>query len=143
MKIGIVGFSNSGFDQKAARKWLEQALSNWVNDEKISDYEIVSGLTNVGVPKIAYEIAVEQGIKTVGISAQKALEVKCGVFPCDKQIIIGKEFGDESDVFIDYIDVLVRVGGGTQSRKEVQMFKDKVALEKGDISKCLIEHEVE
>ena len=41
-----------------------------------------------------------------------------------KVILIGKKIGDESEDFIKYIDALIRVGGGKQSRVETAMFKE-------------------
>lgn len=37
--------------------------------------------------------------------------------------IYGKEWGDESELFLKNVDILVRVGGGKQSLKEVENFK--------------------
>ncbi|WP_027709113.1 hypothetical protein [Zooshikella ganghwensis] len=143
MKIGVVGFSKRQFDQKTARALLKNEISGIMSKTDSSNIEVVSGLTNTGVPKIAYEIAVELGLTTVGISAKRALSVRSGIFPCDKQIIVGTNFGDESDTFIEYIDYLIRIGGGPQSRKEVTMFKDNKQLSYSELSNRLIEHEVE
>lgn len=85
---------------------------------------IVSGLTLTGVPKLAYEYANLKSYQTVGISANRSLNTK--IFPCDKIYIFGNNYGDESEYFIEYIDVLIRVGGGKQSLREVEMFKKKV-----------------
>jgi hypothetical protein len=145
LKIGVVGFSSRKFDQKEARKLLHENISSFMEGSQVSKdkIEIVSGLTNMGVPKIAYEIAVELGLRTIGISAKKALTVGCGVFPVDEQIIVGDKFGDESEAFIEYIDCLIRIGGGEQSRKEVQMFKEKCSKNSQETEGLLIEKEVE
>lgn len=143
MKIGVVGFSHENINHDLARTLLRQSFHQLMqrhpHDKPI---EIVSGLTNIGIPKIAYEIADELGFITVGISAERALHVKCGIYYVDKQMIEGKEFGDESRVFIDYIDYLIRVGGGKQSHREVEMFVEKCALSGIDINDTLIEQEL-
>lgn len=143
MRIGVVGFSRRHFDHHLARKLLAQSISKLVQDFDNKEVEIVSGLTNAGIPKLAYEIAAKRGYTTVGISARRALQVRSGIFPCDQQIIVGENFGDESGKFIDYIDYLIRVGGGPQSRKEVELFKAKKRLSGEDVSKYLIEEEIE
>ncbi|ABC30823.1 hypothetical protein HCH_04113 [Hahella chejuensis KCTC 2396] len=143
MKIGVVGFSKRWFDQEAASSILERAIKSWVKETNKDQVEIVSGLTNAGVPKLAYELAVRMGITTVGISARRALKVRSGIFPCDKQILVGLDFGDESEAFIDYIDCLIRVGGGPQSRKEVELFKERKGLSAEELSSYLYEEEVE
>ncbi|WLQ16992.1 hypothetical protein O5O45_13820 [Hahella aquimaris] len=143
MKIGVVGFSKRWFDQQAASEILERSIKTWVDGKDKSEVEIVSGLTNAGVPKLAYELAVRMGLTTVGISARRALKVRSGIFPCDKQILVGQDFGDESEAFIDYIDCLIRVGGGPQSRKEVEFFKERKGFTEEEAGSYLYEEEVE
>jgi predicted Rossmann-fold nucleotide-binding protein len=120
IKIGIVGFSNeTKFKKTDGIQAVKAAFDNiqaLFNDKEI---HIVSGLTNVGIPRLAYEQAVERKWKTVGIAPKEAEEYE--LFPVDEKIIVGKSFGDESEVFIDYIDVLVKLGGGYQSEKETEM----------------------
>lgn len=144
VRIGVVGFSRSQFDKEAARRYLAQALSDVLKQAGVSpeEAELVSGLTNAGVPKLAYGLAASLGLRTVGISARRALRVRSGVFPVDHRIIVGQNFGDESEVFIEYIDFLIRVGGGPQSRHEVELFKAKLGHDEALLSERLIEYEV-
>ena len=128
-RIGVVGFSSPHFDQDQARvelrRLLRALLERWPGP--LADVEVVSGLTNQGVPKIAYELARELGLRTVGISARQALRVRAGVFPVDRRWLVGDRFGDESQDFIAYVDALIRVGGGEQSRAEVELFRRRFA----------------
>ena len=150
-KIGVVGFSRNKFDKEDARlkfrACLDRAIESLIQrsglarEEILDRIEIVSGYTNMGVPKLAYEIADQLQIKTVGFSAAQAKRVRSGVYPVSKEIIVGKRFGDESEAFIQYIDTLIRIGGGPQSRKETEMFK--VANSDQDLSQILFEEEVE
>ena len=39
-------------------------------------------------------------------------------------IIVGKEWGDESETFLNKIDCIVKIGGGKQSEKEFAQAKD-------------------
>ena len=123
MKIGVVGFSSPYFDQQYAHQILKEVFINLKQKHSGKEIQIISGYTNIGIPKIAYQLAEEMGFVTVGFTAEQALKVKCGLYPVKEVIIIGKRFGDESEAFVKYIDGLIRVGGGTQSRKEVQLFK--------------------
>lgn len=143
MKIGVVGYSSTKFDLNLAVKMMQSAVDIFVSKNTESEnIEIVSGLTNIGVPRIAYQLADRRNFITVGISAEQAFQVHCGIYPVDKQIIHGMNFGDESEIFIGYIDFLIRIGGGRQSHKEVKMFIDKCAALGWQKSEKLIEHEL-
>lgn len=123
IKYGIVGFSRNQFDKKAAFQILNDLLKKIKAKHPDKEIEIVSGYTNSGVPKIAYELADQYGFTTVGFSAQQALKVRSGIYAVKKVILKGKKFGDESEDFVRYIDALIRVGGGKQSRHETELFK--------------------
>jgi len=123
-KIGVVGYSDDKvFDHIIAKALLSIAFDVIEKVFPSEDLEIVSGLTDMGIPGIAYRMAEKRGWKTVGISAKEAKEYSC--YAVDKEIIVGEKFGDESEKFIEYIDCLVRVGGGKQSLKETEMAKNK------------------
>lgn len=141
LKIGVVGFSRNQFNQKDADKKLRQFIAQIIDNKDVQHIEIVSGLTNMGVPRLAYLLADELGITTVGFSASQAFRVRAGIYPVKKQIIVGQKFGDESAEFIKYIDVLVRIGGGKQSRHETELFKQTHADK--DLSEIVFEEEVE
>ncbi len=144
MKIGIVGHSSNRIDEELGLALLETMISRLVASKaNTGDVEIVTGLTNIGIPKLAYQIADKHRYVKVGISAQQAHEVNCGVYPVDKEIIVGKKFGDESDAFIEYIDYLIRVGGGKQSAAEVKLFKEKCSILDRDVNKHLFEQAFE
>ncbi len=141
VKYGVVGFSKNKFDKKSAYKLLDKIFQD-IKDKHLNNIvEIVSGYTNSGIPKIAYELADKYGFKTVGFSAKQALNVASGIYPVSKVILKGERFGDESHDFIKYIDHLIRIGGGLQSRKEIEIFRNEV-LNRGNDS-VLIEYEVE
>ncbi len=123
LKIGVVGYSGQAFDMDAARELLELGIEMVLYDHQGAEsIEIVSGLTNVGVPALAYQIAREKGYLTAGIACEKARRYEC--FPVNREVIVGSEWGDESDAFLDDITVMVRVGGGAQSLKEAATFQE-------------------
>lgn len=82
---------------------------------------VVSGLTNVGVLKIAYEEARSRGWNTVGIACKRAEEHE--LFPVDEKIIVGENWGDESPSFLEDLDCMVRIGTGKQSIRETDELK--------------------
>jgi len=117
-KIGIIGYSAQKFDIDKAKQKIKEGLEYF--DANIND-ELVSGYTDIGIPSISYRIAKKMKMKTIGIACSKAKEYK--LFPVDKEIIVGDEWGDESDKFLSYITHLIKVGGGEQSKKEYKLFK--------------------
>ena len=113
LRIGVVGYSAAKFNVGLAEKYLRQALSPFSDGSEI---ELISGLTDIGIPALAYRIADEYGWKTMGIACVKATECQC--YLVDRRQIVGDEWGDESRTFLSQIDILVRVGGGKQSISE-------------------------
>lgn len=122
LRIGVVGYSGQTFDTNAAKRLLWRGIGRAITDHpNVKKVEIVSGLTNLGVPALAYEIAQENNWTTVGIACDLAKNYEC--FPVDREVIVGTQWGDESATFIDNVDVIVRVGGGKQSHQEVATLK--------------------
>jgi hypothetical protein len=145
MRIGVVGFSQRHFDHDTARAHLRRMLGALLERPQAQGLkvELVSGLTNQGVPRLAYELATVLGLRTVGISAKQALRVAAGVFPVDERILVGERFGDESATFVATIDVLIRVGGGRQSRHEVELFVQRFGGDEAELAQRLFEVEVD
>jgi hypothetical protein len=124
ISVGVVGYSNDKkFDHEIAKTLMAAAFKNVMASFDTEDIEIVSGWTSSGIPKIAYDMAKKYKFSTVGLSAKEAEEYE--TYDVDKVIIEGEKFGDESEKFIDYIDCLIRVGGGDQSMNETKMAKEK------------------
>lgn len=124
IKVGVIGFSDeSKFNKSDAIKAFNDAFDNIKELFPEREIHIVSGLTNMGMPRLAYEEAVRRKWKTVGIAPKQSENYK--LFPVDEKIIVGEKFGDESEVFINYINVLIKVGGGKQSDKELKMSIEK------------------
>lgn len=123
--VGLVGFSSEEKIQN--EQIIEKILLNEfqkISDERGNNIALVSGLTNMGVPRIGYYLARNTfNWKTIGISAKEAYNYPR--FEVDKEIIVGEKFGDESEFFINYIDILIAVGGGKQTEKEIMMAKNK------------------
>src|SRR3989338_7335910 len=124
LRIGVVGYCPpSRFDKAEAIRMIREAYNKIDIQNPNMLKVVVSGLTNIGVPALAYKEAVQRGWRTAGITCEKANEYEC--FPVDEKIIIGNEWGDESQTFLKSIDVLLRIGMGRQSIKETVGMKAK------------------
>ena len=117
-RIGIVGYSGQKFDTDKATAILKDALSLRAIHHPNS--VVVTGYTDLGIPAIAYREGVKLGMGTVGIACKKAFENP--LFPCDEVVIVGEDWGDESDTFLASIDEMIKVGGGRQSEFEFAAF---------------------
>jgi len=116
MYIGFVGYSSGDFDVNKAKN-----IINTIFSELIKDDIIVGGATNLGINKLVYEKAKQLGMKTVGIMCKKGFDYE--IFNVDELIVVGEEWGDESQEFLSSIEVLYKIGGGQQSKKEFEMAK--------------------
>jgi hypothetical protein len=119
MRVGLVGYSAQKFDQSKALEYISEAF-NVIEELYGSDgHTLISGLTDVGIPWIGYMEAERRGWHLVGIACRKAANYEC--YPVHERFYIGDNWGDESTKFINSIDVLIRIGGGDQSKREVAM----------------------
>ena len=103
MFIGIVGYSGTKFDQSKGQSLVVEAFDD-LETRFGKDLTIVSGLTMLGIPAMAYKEASKRGFKTVGIACKKAKNYEC--FECDEIIIVGNKWGDESETFLNKINGL-------------------------------------
>lgn len=119
--VGVVGFSSQKFNTEQAKERIKESFDKI--ESHFSDRQIicVSGLTDLGVPALAYRECVKRGWMTIGVACEKAKEYD--LFPVDKIIIEGKNWGDESEKFLSMLDCLIRIGGGQQSNNETQKAK--------------------
>ncbi len=126
IRVGVVGYCPpTKFDEVEARKMVIDAYNKVQEVFQFGNVfiTIVSGLTNVGVLKIAYEEATKRRWGTAGVACERALEHE--LFPVDEKIIVGENWGDESPTFINSIDAIIRIGGGKQSLHETEIIKSQ------------------
>lgn len=117
-RVGVVGSCPpTKFDIPAAERAIKLAYDTIAREYGGHRIVIVSGLTNVGVPALAYAEAVKRGWRTVGVACRLACQHP--LFDVDQTIIVGDNWGDESKTFVSSIDAIIRVGGGAQSRAKV------------------------
>lgn len=122
-RVGVVGYSAQRFEEVVARALIVKALDQIEEAERGRTFVLVSGLTDLGVPGLAYREADARGWHTVGVACAKAKEHK--LYPVATTVIEGEEWGDESDKFLGMLDALVRVGGGKQSLAEAAEAKKR------------------
>lgn len=120
VRVGVVGYSDDKFDKEKAKELVKKAFDK-IEDEYGNNITIVSGYTALGISLLAYKEAVRRKWKTKGIACKKADEFE--KFPVDSYEIVGDEWGDESETFLNDIDVLVKIGGGDQSKEEAKEAK--------------------
>lgn len=127
IRLGVVGYCPpTRFDEHKALEYIRDGYDKAIIDFKGRSIIVVSGLTNVGILKLAYQEAKSRSWKTAGIACKKALELRSLWFPVDEPpIIIGENWGEESQTFINSIDALVRIGLGAQSLKEAEMARNQ------------------
>lgn len=134
INIGFVGYSDTSFDEKKARDIISDIfniiLKKYCNEDNMDiKINIITGATNLGIPKLVYEEASKfnarwgEWLTLVGVMAKEGYEYE--LFPCDEIYAYGENFGDESPFFIDKLDVLYKIGGGKQSIKEFAMAQEK------------------
>ena len=123
LRIGVVGYSGQKFDEEKAKVILSEVYDKIDSQYGDKKKVIISGLTDLGIPALAYREAVSRGWKTVGIACSKATDYDC--FPVDESEIVGEDWGEESETFVNRLEVLVRVGGGNQSMRETAEVKAK------------------
>ena len=80
---------------------------------------MASGATNRGVLQLAYELCAELGITALGVAPEQVLNYPLA--PMDYLLLVGRRFGDESAAFVRISDVLLLLGGGEQSEREIRM----------------------
>jgi hypothetical protein len=127
MRVGLVGYSAQKFDQSKALEYISEAFD--VVEELFgaeAPHNLVSGLTNLGIPRIGYMEAERRGWHLVGIACIKAADHDC--YPVHKIELVGRNWGDESETFLDSIDVLICIGGGEQSKREVALAREREIL---------------
>ena len=134
INIGFVGYSDTKFDKKIAKQIIYDIFQiierKYCTDDNLNTkINIITGTTNLGIPAIVYEIANNENIKygkwftLVGVMAKEGYQYE--LYPCDEIYSYGENFGDESEEFINRLDILYKIGGGKQSIKEFQMANDK------------------
>lgn len=131
IRVGVAGYSGQRFNEDEARELLRKAYAAIRKDYPNHDLTVVSGLTKLGIPKIAYEEAGEDWLAE-GVASGKAVNYELSTV--DRIRIVGDDWGNESETFVHGIDVLVRIGGGKQSHAE--------ALAVKRLGKPVYEHEL-
>merc|ERR1712137_1233205 len=121
--IGVVGTSRGGLvDNTTAREYVAKALSQAVAQIGARGANQAITIVSGGgiVPNESFAWARKNGHKRLQVVSAAVRSTPKGV----ERIQVGSSHGDESDRFIKMCQHFVRVGGGPQSHREVQLFKE-------------------
>ena len=125
LAIGLVGFSGSFAKngrtdaESVTRRFIETMLANTDETLPRRPLFLISGATDLGVPRIGYAAAKKLGVTSVGVTSQEAL--KYSIAELEYLTVVGNKFGDESEAFVSVIDELWVIGGGKQSLSECNL----------------------
>lgn len=111
------------FSESEARTALENTVSKIQSDHGGTPV-IVSELMNIGVNRIAYEFAENNGYETYGI-LDKRRDGTEEYENVDNRIIDGETFGDHYERFFEEIDVFFRLGGSDTARQNEALAESK------------------
>lgn len=120
--VGITGYSSKQpIDWNAAKEVMKEQLIHLV--QKSSRKVIISsGATNTGVPAMAYDVAHELGIRTIGIACKKPLNQSDLKLTSSLSTVFffGDNWGSESKIFLETSEYMIGLGGGKQARVEIE-----------------------
>ncbi len=123
IRVGVVGYTAEKFDKIKAWELLKEGFEKIQSENNTNKLMVISGLTDLGIPSLAYYIARQNDWNIGGIAPEKALESRW--FPMsndgDELVLSGEDYGEETPKFLDSIDVLLRIGGGVQALYETQL----------------------
>lgn len=110
--IGFSGYASDGFGYEVEADGMQEILRSF-RQEKIG--LVVDGGTSLGVPGLSGLIAKHEGFETLGILPLEGLR---SVGPRETIIVLGKQYGDETELIGRFPDVLFIMGGGPNATRE-------------------------
>ena len=127
LNVGVVGFTEKDFDEVEAKVSLENIFddieADYITNGRHSTIRVISGGTIFGISKIAYDVSSDRGYATMAIVPEQARSYH--LYDVDDIVWVGEKFGEESETFVDMLDVLVKIGGGDQSNNEAKMADER------------------
>jgi len=118
--MGFVSTSGSVTDTHRLER-IAYPLMHGIDSSRVSPHKIVplGGLTDLRGISVGYSAARMAGFETAGIMSWEGtdLPLSKGV---NEMIIVGDEWSDESDDFLDLIDILLVLEPGRQGRDEAR-----------------------
>lgn len=124
LNIGVVGYGHVPFDRDEALRLLGEGLDAvLVDNPTATSINLISALTDQGIPALAYSIAKERGWKTIAVACTEARGRSCS--PVDMHLIVGDTWSDTNTNFFALCDAIVRIGGGKRCAAEVVEFARK------------------
>lgn len=128
--VGVAGFSGQWKPELVAKSPRLQATVQksravlrriLMREKRLSGNRLIvsSGASDFGAPGLAYDVAKELHIPTMGVTPEeiRAYRITPGL---RYMVMKGKRFGQESPAFVRTLDRLIVIGGGRQANKEAR-----------------------
>lgn len=114
--IGVVGYREARFDTALARRLIRDDFMRIAYRNPSREVIVVVGLIDVGVAGIAYREAKRHGWKTIGVACKKARAGEYVWLDAHEWRIAGENWGDELEVFLSDLHLLIRIGSNWWSQ---------------------------
>jgi hypothetical protein len=117
LRIGVMGHALLEFDGKKALELLQSGIDRAIveHHDGHDTVEIVCNLTNPALSRLGCQVAQQHGWLTAGVARHGSLNYSGEV---DRPVVAGDDY---ASVFVDNIDVAVRVGGVSTTADEVAL----------------------
>jgi len=136
LTVGLVGFSDLEADQvEESRMFIETVFRALLKRYPNNQINLISGLTDYGIPSLGYSTAKALNIvnrniqwKLIGIApaVAEAKDDPCQIFPVDEKHIKGEKWGEDSEFFVNSVKhILIKVGGGYQANHEADELRKR------------------
>lgn len=126
VKVGFCGYSNEAMIHPQQEFFVKTLLAR-IKATHGDNVIIIGGYTNEGINRILYDLCknpkYQLNMKIGGVTCSLSKNYPCWESPDYLKVVDGNTWGIESQTFIDTIDYLIRVDGGIQSHKEIEMAK--------------------
>lgn len=120
-RIGVSGYIFFQFDTEKVKLGIAKIFNLLARKYIKRKIEVISKLVDKGVPALAYREAAKRNWKKIGIAPANAKKYSC--YPVDEEIIEGTDWMDESQRFIDSIDLFIKIGDDPIALYELDQIK--------------------
>ena len=139
LKIGIVGSHMLYYNHDLIKKRIIKIMNHMIEKHSHDKIQIVTGVINSGISNLACVISKENNYMTIGFGCQKNTNDELYNTSLDKKFIFGYNYGDEHEYFVNYVDILIRIGGNKKIEKIGEMFRKKITNENKNINNYIYE----
>jgi hypothetical protein len=113
--VGFSGYGTAGYNYEITAEGIDTVFQSF-RQQRLHIGGVTDGGTGYGVPGLSGTLAASHGHDPIGFAPLRSLR---GAAPREDFIVVGEEFGDETEALGTMADVLFVFGGGELSRKEL------------------------